>query len=64
MAHYVDNATLSYRELHHSTGRDLRAKIHSNDHILETPLDALQPGELAVRDLTSRFDSSRPVIRQ
>jgi DNA-binding transcriptional ArsR family regulator len=42
----------------------VRAKIHSNDHILETPLDALQPGELAVRDLTSRFDSSRPVIRQ
>jgi hypothetical protein len=23
MAHYVDNATLSYRDLHHSTGRDL-----------------------------------------
>lgn len=22
MAHYVDNATLSYRELHQSTGRD------------------------------------------
>jgi DNA-binding transcriptional ArsR family regulator len=27
-------------------------------------LDALQPGELAVRDLASRFDSSRPSISQ